>query len=218
MGCGTRLGSGWFLKSLSRTAVVKVYGWYAPIYNLLFGRILQAGRVELARLVTNEVPGRLLEIGVGTGLTLPLFPPKSSVCGVDVSVDMLKRAQSMVSGRGLDNVTLVLADAEQLPFPDASFDCVVLPYVLSVTPNPERLLDEARRVCAENGRVLILNHFAGAGIWQMAERLTARLADRVGFRSTMSMEIIDCPRWQIVSVQSVNLFGLSKLVDVRNAP
>ena len=111
---------------------------------------------------------------------------------------------------------LVHCDAELLPFADASFDCVTLPYVLSVTPNPERLMAESRRVCTPGGQILVVNHFKGAGVWQVAERLMAPLADRIGFRSTMTMDTLESPQWQIVSVRNVNLFGLSKLVELRN--
>jgi len=205
------------LKSINRAAIVKVYSWYAPIYNLLFGRVLQSGRVELAKLVTGNFAPRLLEVGVGTGLALPHYPGASQTCGIDISLDMLQRARNLLNRRNLNNVNLVCADAEQLPFPDASFDCVALPYVLSVTPDPKRLLAEVRRVCVPKGRVLVLNHFEGAGVWKAAERLTAPLADWVGFRSTMPMDILQSPQWQIVDVRSVNLFGLSKLVEIRNS-
>lgn len=197
--------------------MVRVYGWYAPVYNLVFGRILHAGRTELAGLVASRTPERILEVGVGTGLALPLYPAESQVCGVDISLEMLKRAQSLVREQNLSNVHLTYADAEQMPFRDASFDCVVLPYVLSVTPDPQRLLSETRRVCVPNGRILVLNHFSGARYWKFAERVTAPMADWVGFHSTMSIDILESPCWQINDVRSVNLFGLSKLVDIRNS-
>jgi len=72
-------------------------------------------------------------------------------------------------------------------------------------------------VCTPGGQILVLNHFQGAGVWRVAERLVAPIADRVGFRSTMTMDTLDSPQWQVVSVRSVNLFGLSKLVELRNA-
>jgi len=214
---GGPVRSGSFLRSISKAAVVRAYSWYAPVYNLLFGRVLQAGRMELAKLLADNYPPRLLEIGVGTGLALPHYPAISHTCGVDISLDMLDRAQALVKRKTLENVDLICADAEQLPFPDTSFDCVTLPYVLSVTPNPQRLLAEVRRVCVPMGRILVLNHFEGAGVWKAAEWLSAPLTDCVGFRSTMPMEVLDSPLWQVVNVRIVNLLGLSKLVDIRNS-
>lgn len=205
------------MKSITKASVVRVYRWYAPYYDLLFGCALESGRIELANIVASRSPQRLLEVGVGTGLALRRYPPGAFVCGIDLSYDMLRRAQAAVKRRRLGNAALLRADAEQLPFPDASFDCITLPYVLSVTPNPQRLLAELRRVCAPGGHILVLNHFKGAGVWQAAERLLAPLADRVGFRSTMTMDTLESSHWEIVGVRSVNLFGLSKLVEIRNA-
>jgi phosphatidylethanolamine/phosphatidyl-N-methylethanolamine N-methyltransferase len=204
------------MKSISKAAVVRVYRWYAPFYDLLFGRVLESGRIELAKAVADRSPQRLLEVGVGTGLALLHRPPGVLACGVDISMDMLRRAQSAVNSQRLGNAALLCADAELLPFADASFDCVTLPYVLSVTPYPERLLAELHRVCTPGGQILVVNHFKGAGVWQVAERLMAPLANRIGFRSTMSMDTLESPQWQIVSVRNVNLFGLSKLVELRN--
>lgn len=205
------------MKSISKAAVVKVYDWYAPFYDLLFGRVLEAGRIAVAKIVADSPTERLLEVGVGTGLSLPHYPSEVSICGIDISPEMLRRAADLVAQRQLSNVTLLAADAEELPFPDASFDCITLPYVLSVTPHPERLLAELRRVCIPEGRILVLNHFKGAGVWWLLERLVAPIADRVGFRSNLTMEILRGPEWQISAVHSVNLFGLSKLVELRNS-
>ncbi len=204
------------MESLTRAAVIRVYRWYAPVYDMLFGRVLEAGRIELANKINCNSPARLLEVGVGTGLSLLHTSAEKFTCGIDISFDMLKRAKSALNNKHLENSVLLCADAEQLPFPDDSFDCITLPYVLSVTPNPQRLLDEIRRVCTPGGQILILNHFQGAGVWQVAERIVAPVADHVGFRSTMKMDTLSNPQWQIVSVCSVNLFGLSKLVELRN--
>lgn len=205
------------VNSLNKDAVKRVYRWYAPFYNLVFGRVLEAGRVEMARIVGKYAPQRLLEVGVGTGLALPRYPAGAEIFGIDLSFEMLERAQAVVHRLNPASATLVCADAEQLPFADGAFDCVTLPYVLSVTPNPPRLLAELRRVCKPGGHILVLGHFRGAGVWRPAERLVAPLADRVGFHSNLTMDVLDSPEWQIVNVRKVNLFGLSRLVEARNA-
>lgn len=207
---------------LDRAALLKVYRSYAPLYDLLFGRLLDAGRAAMAARVPSDTR-RLLEVGVGTGLALPRYPRGAQLVGVDLSPDMLRRAQSRVRDRGLRDATgkhpqLLCADAEQLPFADASFDCVTLPYVLSVTPNPTRLLAELRRVCQPGGRVLILNHFSGAGVWGGAERLLAGFAHRVGFNSRLPITLLDHPEWTLRALRSVNLLGLSKLAELTHAP
>ena len=167
-------------------------------------------------MVSALCPERLLEVGVGTGLALRHYPPATPTVGVDLSMDMLRRAQGVVRNRRLDNVTLLRCDAERLPLRDSAVDCITLPYVLSVTPDPVQLMAELRRVCRPGGTILILNHFKGAGVWQFSERLVAPLADRIGFRSDLSIDVLDSPGWTIEDVSGVNLLGLSKLVTLRN--
>jgi phosphatidylethanolamine/phosphatidyl-N-methylethanolamine N-methyltransferase len=108
-------------------------------------------------------------------------------------------------------------DAENMSFPNDSFDCVVLPYVLSVTPSPEKLINEVRRVCKPGAHIIIVNHFSGSGFWWFLEKTVKNIAERIGFRSEFSYEqnilVYD---WNIIKVQSVNLFGLSKLIVIQN--
>jgi phosphatidylethanolamine/phosphatidyl-N-methylethanolamine N-methyltransferase len=104
-----------------------------------------------------------------------------------------------------------------MDFPDASFDCVAIPYVLSVTPHPERLVAEIRRVCRRDGTILILNHFSGSRFWWFLERAVRPLANRIGFRSDFCFDdqILKYD-WQVQSVKRVNFLGLSRLVVIRN--
>jgi phosphatidylethanolamine/phosphatidyl-N-methylethanolamine N-methyltransferase len=203
---------------ISKSAVLKAYRAYAPLYDFAFGRALDAGRAALANAVQMQAPRQLLEVGVGTGLALHRYPANMQICGLDLSPEMLARARQRVHERQLGDVSLICADAEQLPFADNSFDCITLPYVLSVTPDPQALLAEVRRVCRAGGHIYVLNHFSGAGPWRWAERLLAPVADRVGFRSTLPMDAtLDSAEWTRLQVQDVNLLGLSKLVVLKNA-
>jgi phosphatidylethanolamine/phosphatidyl-N-methylethanolamine N-methyltransferase len=170
-------------------------------------------------VVTEIAPKSLLEIGVGTGLMLPRYPSATNVVGIDLSEEMLEIARNRASEIKSDdrNITLIHMNAESLAFPDNTFDCVTLPYVLSVTPNPEKLVAEIRRVCKENGTILILNHFSGSGFWWLLERAVRKVADKVGFQSEFGFaEQIEKYDWKIQQVQSVNLFALSKLVTISN--
>lgn len=197
--------------------IKSTYRRYAPFYDLVFGRVLAAGRVRLGELVTRLGPAQVLEVGVGTGLTLPHYPADAAVTGVDISADMLAVAARKVRALALQRVTLICVNAETLPFPDASFDCVTLPYVLSVTPHPDRLVSEVRRVCKPSGDILVLNHFSGGGFWRWFEPLTRSLAGRIGFSSDFSYDDhIAAHGWTVVSVSHVNLLNLSKLVHLRN--
>lgn len=204
-------------KTPSPADVVRTYGAYAPIYDRLFGALLEPGRRALTMAVAALQPASVLEVGVGTGLTLAGYPPAARVVGVDLSLDMLGHARRRAAGMPGRDIELRVMNAEQMDFAEASFDCVVLPYVLSVTPNPARLVREVRRVCKPGGSIVVLNHFNGSAQWRLLEKLVQSAADRIGFRSDFSYdEHIAGHDWRVESVVPVNLFKLSKLVVIRN--
>ena len=197
--------------------VIGAYRLYAPVYDILFGAILEPGRKAMTAAVRSLRPQVILEIGVGTGLTLKGYPPTSQVVGVDLSEDMLLRAERKRRAMPGRNITLKQEDAEALSFEDASFDCVTLPYVLSVTPNPGRLVEQVRRVCKKGGTIILVNHFSGSRFWWLMEQVARGFAGKVGFHSEFcyAKEVLSYD-WRIESVRTVNLFGLSKLVIIRN--
>lgn len=199
--------------------VVSTYDKFAPLYDRVFGRVLGPGRQLMAEATSALRPESILEVGVGTGLTLAGYPATSRVVGIDLSPDMLDRARQRASAMPERDIQLQAMNAERMEFADASFDCVTVPYVLSVTPNPDRLVQEIRRVCKPDGSILVVNHFSGSGFWWLMERAVRSVADRVGFRSDFDYDRhILSHDWEVVSVRSVNLFGLSRLVVLRNTP
>lgn len=197
--------------------VVSTYRRYAPFYDAMFGSVLGPGRKRLTQAVTRIAPPRLLEVGIGTGLALPDYPAGTEVTGIDLSADMLaiarKRAEVLADRR----IQLFEMDAEALQFDDDSFECVAVPYVLSVTPNPDAFVTELRRVCTPGGHIVLVNHFSGSPFWLALEKMVSPLASRIGFRSEFSYQdnILRHP-WTVLDSTSVNLFGLSKLVVLRN--
>ena len=203
--------------SISPTGVLSAYRRYAPVYDRIFGGILDPGRRALAEAVARLEPASLLEVGVGTGLMLAQYPAATGVTGVDVSAEMLARARrraALLPGR---DIRLQMMDAEALAFPDDSFDCVTVPYVLSVTPQPHRLVAEVRRVCRAGGRILIVNHFSGGRFWWLLERIVRKMPGKVGFRSDFTLAShISNHDWNVEWMRDVNLLGLSKLVSIRN--
>jgi len=197
--------------------VAQTYDRYAPLYDRLFGRVLAPGRRAMTRAAAALKPAHVLEVGVGTGLTLEGYAPGSQVVGIDMSRQMLERARWRAAQLPGRDIHLLLMNAEHMEFGDDSFDCVTVPYVLSVTPNPARLVHEVRRVCRADGTILILNHFSGSRFWWLMERALRSMADRIGFRSDFSFEEhILAHDWRVESARPVNLFGLSKLVVLRN--
>lgn len=204
---------------LSRDVVVRAYRRYAPVYDRVFGGVLDPGRRALADAVRELEPASLLEVGVGTGLMLARYPEATRVVGVDLSMEMLAKASARVPSLADRDIRLEVMDAEALTFPDGTFDCVTVPYVLSVTPDPQRLVAEVRRVCRVGGTILILNHFSGSRFWWLLERVVKPVPGEVGFRSDFELAAeISRYDWKVEWMKSVNLFGLSKLVSIRNEP
>jgi phosphatidylethanolamine/phosphatidyl-N-methylethanolamine N-methyltransferase len=205
------------MKPVSVDNVINTYRFYAPLYDRLFGAIFEPGRQALAEAACSIRPRSLLEVGVGTGLTLSQYPADSEIIGIDVSTEMLEIARCRADQLPDRNIRLAVMNAEAMDFPDGYFDCVALPYVLSVTPNPERLVAEIRRVCRKGGTIVIVNHFSGSRFWWLMERSVRSLANRIGFRSDFGFdEQILRYDWEVQSVRNVNMFGLSKLVTIRN--
>ena len=196
---------------------MRTYGAYAPFYDIVFGAILAPGRRALAEVVCALQPKSFLEVGVGTGLMLERYPPTTTVHGIDLSESMLEKARARTRHLADRDIRLASMDAETMAYPDDSFDCVTLPYVLSVTPNPRRLVAEVRRVCRKGGVILVLNHFSGDTLWRGLEKALRGVADWIGFRSEFRFEEhILAHDWEIRSSQKVNALGLSRLISIRN--
>lgn len=205
------------MNPISVDNVVNTYRLYAPLYDRTFGAVLGPGRKALTDAVNALKPSSILEVGVGTGLTLEHYPPEAAVVGIDLSDEMLGIARERAHRLGGRNIHLAAMNAEAMDFPDESFDCVAVPYVLSVTPHPEKLVAEIRRVCRKGGTILILNHFSGSRFWWFLERAVSSLANRIGFRSDFCYnEQILRYDWEVLSVTKVNMFELSRLVTIRN--
>jgi phosphatidylethanolamine/phosphatidyl-N-methylethanolamine N-methyltransferase len=156
-------------RPLDEKAVVAAYARWAPVYDLVFGLITGPAIRATMREVNAMSDGDVLEVGVGTGIALPLYKSSHRVTGIDLSADMLARARQRVATRRLANVAhLTEMDAVNLAFADASFDVAVAMFVMTVVPEPARVLDEMVRVVRPGGRIVIVNHFAAASGWRAA--------------------------------------------------
>ena len=195
--------------------VTGVYEKLASVYDYIFGPTLHPGRLRALQHMAIGPGDRVLEVGVGTGINLALYPRDCSVTGIDLSDSMLEKAYDRVAKNGLRNVRLLQMDASALTFPDDSFDIVYAPYLVSVVPDPVRVATEMRRVCRPGGRIIILNHFRSSNaIMSRAERLISPLTVHIGFKSDLdlpgflaqaelrpvSMEKVNIPRiWSLVT-------------------
>ena len=174
---------------LDAQTVTKAYARWAPVYDLVFGAVFERGR-QVAISAAERVGGRILEVGVGTGMSLPLYSKKCQLSGVDISEPMLRKAQERVRELGLTNVEgLWVMDAERLSFPDNSFDAVVAQHVISTAPNPEAVLDELARVLKPGGEIVLISRVgADAGVRRTFEHWFQPAARKLGWRSEFLFE------------------------------
>ena len=174
---------------LDRDTIAKAYARWAPVYDLVFGAVFEQGR-HAAIAAAERVGGRVLEVGVGTGISLPHYSGTLRICGVDISEPMLRKAQQRVAEYGLSNVeSLMVMDAEHLNFADDSFDVVVAQYVITTVPNPEATLDEFARVVRPGGEIVLVSRVgAEAGLRRTLEKWFAPAARKLGWRTEFAFE------------------------------
>lgn len=170
--------------AMTRDAVEKTYDRWAPVYDVVFGSIFEQAR-RTAIVACEHVSGRILEVGVGTGISLPYYSERCRVTGIDISEDMLQVARRRVARNRLANVDgLHVMDAQQLQFPDGAFDAVTAQYVVNTVPNPEAALDEFYRVLRPGGELIIVNRIGAEGGARLTvEKLLEPLVERLGWRS-----------------------------------
>lgn len=191
-------------------AVRRAYARWAPVYDLSFGKLADAGRT-IAVDTINKRQGRVLEVGVGTGISLPRYRRNLEVVGIDLSPEMLDKARERVRKLGLSNIKGVLEmDAQELEFEDESFDTVVAMYVMTVVPDPGKVMEELERVCRPGGQILILNHFSQEhGVRGLVEKVMAPFAEKLGWRPEFSIDnVLTQDNLRLVEERPMKPFGL----------
>jgi phosphatidylethanolamine/phosphatidyl-N-methylethanolamine N-methyltransferase len=180
-------------QALSVTAVENdfvngVYERIATVYDYTFGPVLHPGRIQAIQRMGIEPGDRILEVGVGTGINLAMYPAQAQVVGIDFSASMLEKARERVARKGVRGVRLLEMDAADMTFPDGSFDIVYAPYVISVVPDPVRVAREMYRVCRPGGKIIVLNHFRSRNVvGSRLERLISPLTLYIGFKADLDL-------------------------------
>jgi ubiquinone/menaquinone biosynthesis C-methylase UbiE len=204
-----------------RHAMQKAYARWAPLYDLLCGPVFINGR-RAAAAAAREVGGRILEIGVGTGLSFDDYDATTEITGIDLSEPMIARARARAaSGRYPYVKALQVMDAQNLEFPDASFDCVVGQFVITLVADPERVLSECARVVRPGGQIVLVNHlYSERGFAAAVERLTAQKARALGLRPEFPFQRLAA--WaqnhggaELIERRKVPPFGVYTLVRFR---
>jgi phosphatidylethanolamine/phosphatidyl-N-methylethanolamine N-methyltransferase len=206
-------------RALSVTAVENafvegVYDKLAKVYDLVFGPTLHPGRLRAIQRMDIQPGERVLEVGIGTGINLSLYPKHCTVTGIDFSSSMLEKARERAAVKGIRNARLLQMDAADLKFADDSFDIVYAPYLISVVPDPVQVAREMRRVCRPGGRIIFLNHFLSPNpILGRLERSISPATIHIGFKSDLDLPaFLAQSDLQPVSIEKVNIPRIWSLV------
>jgi phosphatidylethanolamine/phosphatidyl-N-methylethanolamine N-methyltransferase len=206
-------------RALSVTAVENdfvegVYDKLAKVYDLFFGPTLHPGRLQAIQRMNIQAGERVLEVGVGTGINLSLYPRDCTITGIDFSSSMLEKARERAARKELQNIRLLQMDAADLKFADNAFDIVYAPYLISVVPDPLQVAREMRRVCRPGGRIIFLNHFLSPNaLLSRTERLISPFTIHIGFKADLDLPaFLAQSELQPVSIEKVNVPRIWSLV------
>jgi len=194
--------------------VENVYDKLAIVYDLTFGPALHPGRLQAIQRMNIQAGERVLEVGVGTGINLALYPREATVTGIDFTASMLEKARERAARKDAAPVRLLQMDAADLKFADDSFDIVYAPYLISVVPDPVKVAQEMRRVCRPGGRIIFLNHFLSPNLFlSRIERLISPATIHIGFKSDLDLPgFLAQAELQPVSIEKVNIPPIWSLV------
>ncbi len=187
------------------------YKWWPPFYNYLFGQLIFEGGRKLSIDLLEIKPGeKILEVGVGTGLTFPLYPNYCQVTAVDLSEEMLKQAHALKDKLSLPNIEIQQMNASQLKFADNTYDKVLANLFISATSEPLKALAEMKRVCKPSGLIVLMNHFKSDDkLISQAETLFDPVAKKLGFTSTLEMQpLLDKAGLKIKRLEKINFLKM----------
>jgi phosphatidylethanolamine/phosphatidyl-N-methylethanolamine N-methyltransferase len=200
-------------------AVRGAYKRWAPVYDHTFGKVSAEGRRHAVEIL-NQGSGRLLEVGVGTGLSLTGYKKSLDIVGIDFSAEMLEKARERVAEERLTNISgLHEMDASNLQFADNSFDTVAAMYLITVVPEPEKVMHELARVCRPGGEVMLVNHFTTEeGVLSWVERRMAPFGDKLGWRPVFDVDrVMVCPELKLFEKRALRPMGIFTMMRFRKA-
>ncbi len=203
---------------LEKRQVQRAYEFYAPVYDFIFDWIFAPGRATAIKHLGLQPNDRVLEVGIGTGLNLPLYPPAVRLTGIDISQEMLDKAVERVQTLAMRNVILKVMDATSMDFADNEFDKVVATYTISAVPDPVAVLGQMRRVLRPDGILVLLNHFRSSSrVVGRFEDLVAPVCTRLGWKSNLPLRPLLAQVGLVPElVARVNMFNGWRLVKCVN--
>jgi phosphatidylethanolamine/phosphatidyl-N-methylethanolamine N-methyltransferase len=203
---------------MDRDKIERVYTTYAGFYDHVFGKVFQEGRESAIRNLNVQPGETVLEVGVGTGIALPMYPSHCRIVGIDLSEGMLAKAKERAEALQLSHVQLHRMDAGAMEFADDSFDTVVAAYVVTAVPDYRKVVNEMIRVCRPGGRIVMLNHFSnGNKVINAIERVLSPLTKHLGWRTDLSLNtVLEGTSLLVARKQKVNPLRLWALVECVN--
>lgn len=206
-------------KAKKQKVIERIYDGVGPYYNFVFGKLFfQDGRETAIDLLGIKPKQKILEVGVGTGLTLPVYPRTSKVVGVDLSASMLKEAEELIAEKKLKHVSVKQMDATKLAFADNSFDGVLGNLFISATSFPRESLLEMKRVCKPGGMIVLMNHFKSEHkVIGALETAFNPVAQKIGFKSNLEMgPLLESVGLKPLEIRKVNIFNMWTAVSMVN--
>lgn len=198
--------------------IKRIYARYSRFYDVIFSRWFYPRQQHVIRSLHIAAGHRILDVGVGTGLSLPLYPRHAEVIGVDISRAMLHEAHKKVQKQQLDHVTLMEMDAGQLAFPDNTFDYVIAAFVISVVPDPIGFVAEVKRVSKADGQIVLINHFQSENkLMARLEKWVSPLCTKIGWHSDLALDyVVQQANLQIDQMYSLSKVDLWKVIYASN--
>jgi len=198
--------------------VERVYTSYAGVYDKIFGKVFHEGRESAIRNLNVQPNERILEVGVGTGIALPMYPRHCEIVAIDFSEGMLEIAKKRTAEHQMDHVTLHRMDAGAMEFEDSSFDTVVAAYVVTAVPDYRKVVSEMIRVCRPGGRIIMLNHFSNENkVVAAMEKVLSPLTKHLGWRTDLSLDsVLEGTELHVARKQNVNPLRFWALVECVN--
>ncbi|MFL2568899.1 MAG: class I SAM-dependent methyltransferase [Gammaproteobacteria bacterium] len=205
---------------MDQNSIIKSYKRVSSIYDLTFGQVFRPGQKAIIKKMDCIESDNVLEIGIGTGSSLQYYPKETKVVGIDISPDMLEVAKKRIVKDKIQNKHILLMNGERLSFPDNSFDKVVGMYVVSVTQNPQILVEEMKRVCKNDGDIYIVNHFSTEQdnlFVKMFEKGLMPVSKILGWKPYFPFDEFNAyANLDVLEMSKVNLFNYWNIIHASN--
>ncbi len=208
--------------NISPTYMERLYSFYSPFYDYVFGLLLGPGRRRAFDYLRHRPHQKILEIGVGPGSTLEFYPPTSQVVGIDISAPMIKQARKKARRlNGGNSYEFHVMDACDLDFPDNSFDVVVAAYVITTVSDPHKVCQEMLRVLKPGGQIIAINHSRcqnGSHLCRI-EDIFAPLFVRIGFTTDLDViRVMEETGMVVEKTVRCNLMNTGRIIVANKQP